>query len=76
LDAYAKGAAEAALVRAPGVAAAVFPVGPERSVYNNALLSTPMAEGVCRAGDQRGHGRVRPEADYLRARRRAAPGDY
>jgi ribosomal protein S18 acetylase RimI-like enzyme len=35
---YARGAAGAALHRMPGVAAAVFPSGPERGVYNNALL--------------------------------------
>jgi hypothetical protein len=36
--AYARGATGAALRRLPGVAAAVFPGGPERTVYNNALL--------------------------------------
>jgi ribosomal protein S18 acetylase RimI-like enzyme len=35
---YARGAAGAELRRLPGVAAAVFPKGPERAVYNNALL--------------------------------------
>jgi hypothetical protein len=35
---YAKGAADASLQRLSGVAAAVFPNEPERSVYNNALL--------------------------------------
>jgi ribosomal protein S18 acetylase RimI-like enzyme len=35
---YARGAPGAALRRMPGVAAAVFPAGPERGVYNNALL--------------------------------------
>jgi GNAT superfamily N-acetyltransferase len=35
---YARGAAGAALQRLSGVAAAVFPEGPERAVYNNALL--------------------------------------
>jgi ribosomal protein S18 acetylase RimI-like enzyme len=35
---YARGAAGAALRRFKGVAAAVFPFGPERGVYNNALL--------------------------------------
>jgi len=34
----ADGAEGAAVVRPPGVAAAVFPAGPERDVYNNALL--------------------------------------
>lgn len=34
----AKGAADASVQRLPGVAAAVFPNEPERSVYNNALL--------------------------------------
>jgi ribosomal protein S18 acetylase RimI-like enzyme len=37
-EAYAVGAAGAALRRAPGVAVAVFPGGPEREIYNNALL--------------------------------------
>jgi GNAT superfamily N-acetyltransferase len=35
---YARGCAGAALLRLDGVAAAVFPSGPERGVYNNALL--------------------------------------
>jgi ribosomal protein S18 acetylase RimI-like enzyme len=37
-EAYARGAHGAALHRLPGVAAAVFPMSPERDVYNNALL--------------------------------------
>jgi GNAT superfamily N-acetyltransferase len=37
-EAYARGAAGAALERLDGVSAAVFPQEPERSVYNNALL--------------------------------------
>jgi GNAT superfamily N-acetyltransferase len=37
-EAYARGAAGAEVQRAPGVATAVFPHEPERSVYNNALL--------------------------------------
>jgi ribosomal protein S18 acetylase RimI-like enzyme len=36
---YARGAASAAVHRLPGVAAAVFPNGPERGVYNNAILA-------------------------------------
>jgi GNAT superfamily N-acetyltransferase len=35
---YARGADGAALIRMPGVAAAVFPHGPERGIYNNAFL--------------------------------------
>ena len=35
---YARGAVGAALRRSPGVASAVFPNEPERSVYNNALI--------------------------------------
>ncbi len=35
---YARGSAGAALERLNGVSAAVFPSGPERAVYNNALL--------------------------------------
>jgi hypothetical protein len=37
-EAYARGARRAAVRRFPGVAAAVFPEGFERSVCNNALL--------------------------------------
>src|SRR4051812_18037188 len=37
-QAYARGAIGASVQRLPGVAAAVFPRGPERGVYNNALL--------------------------------------
>jgi ribosomal protein S18 acetylase RimI-like enzyme len=36
--AYARGARDAAVTRHPGVATAVFPAGPERAVFNNALL--------------------------------------
>ncbi|HEX4363558.1 MAG TPA: hypothetical protein VHZ75_03350 [Solirubrobacteraceae bacterium] len=36
---YVRGAPDAAVRRLDGVAAAVFPSGPEREVYNNALLS-------------------------------------
>jgi GNAT superfamily N-acetyltransferase len=36
---YARGAADAVVQRLPGVAAAVFPNEPERTVYNNALLT-------------------------------------
>ena len=37
-EAYARGAPGAAVIRGPGVACAVFPAEPERSVYNNAVL--------------------------------------
>jgi ribosomal protein S18 acetylase RimI-like enzyme len=37
-EAYARGSRGAAVARAPGVAAAVFPREPARAVYNNALL--------------------------------------
>jgi GNAT superfamily N-acetyltransferase len=36
---YSRGAAGATVQRFPGVATAVFPVEPERAVYNNALLA-------------------------------------
>jgi len=42
-EAYASGAPGAALARVDGVAVAVFPRGPERSVYNNALLERDLA---------------------------------
>lgn len=35
--AFARGAAGAAVTRTPGLAAAVFPAGPERDVFNNAV---------------------------------------
>jgi GNAT superfamily N-acetyltransferase len=41
--AIARGACDAAVLRLPGVAAAVFPVEPERSIYNNALLERDLA---------------------------------
>jgi ribosomal protein S18 acetylase RimI-like enzyme len=41
--AYARGARDAALIRAPGVAAAVFPHDPERGVYNNAVVERDLA---------------------------------
>ena len=40
---YSRGATGAALQRFPGVATAVFPNGPERAVYNNALLERDLA---------------------------------
>jgi ribosomal protein S18 acetylase RimI-like enzyme len=40
---YAGGSPGAAVRRHPGVAAAVFPGGPERAFYNNALLERGMA---------------------------------
>lgn len=42
-EAYAQGAAGAAVLRLPGVAAAVFPSEPERGIYNNALLGRRLA---------------------------------
>ena len=42
-EAIARGSRDAAVVRHPGVAAAVFAVEPERSVYNNALLARDLA---------------------------------
>jgi GNAT superfamily N-acetyltransferase len=42
-EAYARGAAGAAVQRTPGVASAVFPHEPERSIYNNALLERDLA---------------------------------
>ncbi len=41
----ARGANRAAVVRAPGVAAAVFPFGPERGVYNNAVFDLELGPG-------------------------------
>jgi ribosomal protein S18 acetylase RimI-like enzyme len=41
--AYARGSRGAAVIRAAGVAAAVFPTEPERAFYNNALLDRDLA---------------------------------
>lgn len=41
--AIARGSRDAAVMRLPGVAAAVFPEQPERTVYNNALLARGLA---------------------------------
>jgi ribosomal protein S18 acetylase RimI-like enzyme len=46
---YARGATGATLQRLPGVAAAVFPGGPERGIYNNALLARAL--GACERAD-------------------------
>jgi ribosomal protein S18 acetylase RimI-like enzyme len=43
-EAYARGAADAAVHRLPGVTAAVFPSDPERAVYNNAVLERGLGE--------------------------------
>jgi ribosomal protein S18 acetylase RimI-like enzyme len=43
---YARGAADAKLQRLAGVAAAVFPNGSEREVYNNALLERDLADSA------------------------------
>jgi GNAT superfamily N-acetyltransferase len=42
---YARASHGAAVVRSPGVAAAVFPTAPERGVYNNALLARGLGAG-------------------------------
>jgi GNAT superfamily N-acetyltransferase len=42
-EAYARGSRTAAVIRAPGVVAAVFPSVPARGVYNNALLDRRLA---------------------------------
>ena len=42
-EAYARAAPGAAVHRAPGIAAAVFPDAPERDIYNNALVERPDA---------------------------------
>jgi ribosomal protein S18 acetylase RimI-like enzyme len=44
---YARGARGAALVRLPDATAAVFPHGPQRSVYNNALLARGLSASAC-----------------------------
>jgi ribosomal protein S18 acetylase RimI-like enzyme len=46
---YAHGARGASVQRLPGVSVAVFPEGPERAVYNNAVLERPEAVGAMEA---------------------------
>jgi len=46
---YARGADRASVQRLPGVTAAVFPDGPERAVYNNAVLERAEAVGAMEA---------------------------
>src|SRR4051794_12882192 len=60
-EAYARGADGAAVVRAAGVASAVFPRGPERSVYNNAWLDRDMG------GAERAEAIAAMEAAYASA---------
>jgi ribosomal protein S18 acetylase RimI-like enzyme len=45
-EAYARASHDAAVVRSPGVAAAVFPAEPARSVYNNAVLERDLGPGA------------------------------
>jgi ribosomal protein S18 acetylase RimI-like enzyme len=47
-EAYAAGAPRASVTRLPGVSLAVFPEGPERDVYNNAVLEMGL-DAVARA---------------------------
>jgi GNAT superfamily N-acetyltransferase len=49
-DAYAAAAPGARLVRAAGVAAAVFPDEPERAIYNNALVDRSLPSRAARVG--------------------------
>ena len=44
--AYARGSRGAAVIRSAGVASAVFPEEPERSVYNNAVLERGLGLGA------------------------------
>ena len=58
---YARGATGASLERSPGVASALFPTGPERRVYNNALLDRGLGSA------ERADALVRMEAAYADA---------
>ena len=58
---YARGAVGAAVRRFPGVGIAVFPTGPERAVYNNALLDCDLA------ADERADALAAMEATYAAA---------
>lgn len=48
-EANARGSVEAAVLRLGGVAAAVFPVGPEREIYNNAVLGHGLGADAAKA---------------------------
>ena len=69
----ARGATGAAVQRFPGVATAVFPNGPERVVYNNALLERDLAaaERVYAAVGFRDLGRI---LEFVPARPSHPPG--
>ena len=43
-EVYARGMADAEVRRSPGLAAAIFPSEPERSVYNNAILERDLRD--------------------------------
>jgi hypothetical protein len=58
---YARGATGAAVRRFPGVAVAVFPTGPERAFYNNALLDRDLT------ADERADALAAMEAVYVAA---------
>ena len=60
-QAYARGARGAVVIRSAGVAAAVFPAGPERVFLNNALLERHLAAA------QRAHALAVMEAAYASA---------
>lgn len=48
-EAYAQAAPGAEVRRLPGVIAAIFPSGPERAVYNDALLANGLSASECDA---------------------------
>lgn len=85
-EAYASGCPGAAVIRSPGVAAAVFPDGPERAFLNNALLERQlsasgradalavMEEAYARAGITRFAAWVHETDEAMRADLQAA--DY
>ena len=58
---YARGATGAVVRRSQGVAVAVFPNGPERAVFNNALLERDLAAA------ERAHALAAMEAAYAAA---------
>src|SRR3954469_12770798 len=69
--AIARGSRDAAVVRAPGVAAGVFPHEPERSVYNNAVLEHGLVRAAgARRARARAHDRDAPVDPDGRARLR------
>jgi GNAT superfamily N-acetyltransferase len=75
-EAYARGADGAAVRRGPGVAAAVFPDEPQRSVYNTAMVADVEARGYAVAERTRAMGMALTEIRVPAPQLDLAPPDW